>query len=98
MIIYEATKKEFVDEFLDQTIIDSLAKNFEIKIGRVKENEYHAWNNSLMFMYQVLEDCELPNDMGVALEYKIPYTNNRIDRCDRNDLYVRNIDTMIESD
>lgn len=79
MIIYEATKQEFVEEFLDQTIIDSLAQNYTVKIGKVKESERRAWSNSLMFMYQVLEDSGIPNDMGVALEYKIPYTNNRID-------------------
>ncbi len=79
MIIYEATKREFVDAFLDQTIIDSLVRNYTVKVGKVKESERRAWNNSLMFMYQVLEDGEIPNDTGVALEYKIPYTNNRID-------------------
>lgn len=79
MIIYESTKKEFVNDFLDQTLIDSLIKKYTMKIGKVKENEQRAWNNSLMFMYQVLEDKEIPDDMGVALEYKIPYTNNRID-------------------
>lgn len=79
MIIYEATKQEFVEEFLDQTIIDSLVQNYTVKIGKVKESERRAWSNSLMFMYQVLEDSGIPNDMGVALEYKIPYTNNRID-------------------
>lgn len=79
MIIYEATKREFVDAFLDQTIIDTLVENYTIKIGKVRESERRAWNNSLMFMYQVLEDQGIPGDMGVALEYKIPYTNNRID-------------------
>lgn len=79
MIIYEATKGEFVEAFLDQTIIDSLVENYTIKLGKVKESERRAWNNSLMFMYQVLEDGDMPNDMGVALEYKIPHTNNRID-------------------
>lgn len=79
MIIYEATKREFVDAVLNQTIIDTLVENYTIKIGKVKESERRAWNNSLMFMYQVLEDHGIPNDMGVALEYKIPYTNNRID-------------------
>lgn len=79
MIVYEATKKKFVDDFIDQTIIDTLVKNYSMKIGRVRDSELRAWNNSLMFMYQVLEDQAIPNDMGVALEYKIPYTNNRID-------------------
>ena len=31
MIVYEATKKKFVDDFIDQTIIDSLVKNYSIK-------------------------------------------------------------------
>lgn len=79
MIVYETTKEKFVSDFLDQTIIDSLVENYTKKIGKVREGEYRAWNNSLMFMYQVLEDSMIPNDMGVALEYKIPYTNNRID-------------------
>jgi len=79
MIIYEATKRNFINEFLDQTLIESLVKNYEAKIGKVRRSEYNAWDNSLMYLYQVLEDCEIPDDMGVGIEYKIPYTNNRID-------------------
>lgn len=79
MIVYESVKKDFLNDFLNQTLIDSLLQNYTKKLGRVRESEKRSWENSLMFMYQVLEDQEIPYDMGIALEYKIPYTNNRID-------------------
>lgn len=79
MIVYEATKKEFLEEIVNQTLLDNLCKSYMQKIGKVRSSERKSWQNSLMFMYLVLEDEEIPADMGVALEYKIPYTNNRID-------------------
>lgn len=79
MIIYESTKEEFIEGFLDQTLIDALCEEYQKKLGRVKDSEFNAWKNSLMFMYQVLEDEGIPNDAGLALEYQIPYSRRRID-------------------
>lgn len=79
MIVYETTKEEFINKFLEQTLIDNLCDSYEKKLGKVKESELNSWKNSLMFMYQVLEDEGIPNNTGLALEYQIPYSRKRID-------------------
>ena len=42
-------------------------------------NEFRAWENSLEYMYKVLNDNEIPSDAGIAIEYNIPQTSKRID-------------------
>jgi hypothetical protein len=34
--------------------------------------EYRAWENSLQYMYKVLNDRDIPHNSGVAIEYNIP--------------------------
>ncbi len=79
MIIYESTKDQFINEILNQTLVDRLYEEYQKKLGRTKESEINSWRNSLMYMYQVLESNAIPGDSGIALEYKIPYASNRID-------------------
>ena len=38
-------------------------------------NEFRAWENSLVYMYKVLNDNEIPQDVGIAIEYNIPQTS-----------------------
>jgi DUF2075 family protein/DNA-binding XRE family transcriptional regulator len=38
-----------------------------------------ALRNSLPYMRMVMESSEIPNDVGIAIEYKIPATSKRID-------------------
>lgn len=33
----------------------------------------------MQYMYRVLSDQEIPNDAGVAIEFKIPHTSKRVD-------------------
>jgi len=63
MIIYESIKKDFIEDFLDQRLVDALADSYKNKVGRVRDSERKSWDNSLMFMYQVLEDDEIPDDI-----------------------------------
>lgn len=53
-----------------------LAKREE---GRVSANEVRSWRNSLQYMRNVVDDNAIPDDAGVALEYRIPQTSKRID-------------------
>ena len=41
--------------------------------------EYHAWQNSLNFMNNVLNDNDFDNQIEVAIEYQIPRTSKRVD-------------------
>ncbi len=46
---------------------------------KTAHNEITSWRNSLREMYITLNDSDIPNDSGVAIEYNIPQTNKRID-------------------
>ena len=42
-------------------------------------NEFRAWENSLDAMYKVLNDKDIPDNTGIAIEYNIPQTSKRVD-------------------
>ncbi|WP_096438753.1 DUF2075 domain-containing protein [Alteribacter populi] len=79
MIVYEATKNEFLDDVFHDQLVNNICANYETKIGRINEREVRSWDNSMQYMYRVLSDHEIPNDAGVAIEFKIPHTSKRVD-------------------
>jgi len=80
MIIYLATKFEFIDDVLNNAIAAKILKSFEGKLGKsVGASEISSWENSLRYMYQILVDSSIPKNAGVAIEYNIPQTAKRID-------------------
>ena len=80
MIIYESTKGEFMEHVTDDTIVECIHKKYIEKMGKnTSKREIESWNNSLMYMYKVLNTKDIPNNCGVAIEYKIPATSRRID-------------------
>ncbi|EFM10711.1 DEAD-like helicase domain fused to uncharacterized conserved domain [Paenibacillus curdlanolyticus YK9] len=79
MIIYESTKVEFLADVFTDNLVEHISTHFAEKIGKVNEREVRAWDNSMQYMYRVLSDHEIPNNAGVAIEFKVPYTSKRID-------------------
>lgn len=79
MIVYEATKKEFINDVFEDELTSNIIRNFKEKIGSVNEAEVRSWDNSMKFMYMVLTDEDIPNDAGVAIEFRIPYSSKRVD-------------------
>ncbi|MFP3470733.1 hypothetical protein R0J90_11890, partial [Micrococcus sp. SIMBA_144] len=79
MIIYEAMKSEFLQDVLNDTLVNNIYNNYQEKIGKINESEVRSWDNSMQYMYRVLSDCEIPDDAGIAIEFKIPYTSKRVD-------------------
>ncbi|MBR3512748.1 MAG: DUF2075 domain-containing protein [Clostridia bacterium] len=80
MIVYEATKKVFFDDVIMNLIADKvLQKLYENNINNIGDSQYRAFNNSLNFMKNVLEDSDIPDDINVAIEYQIPRTSKRVD-------------------
>lgn len=80
MIVYSATKQQFVVDAQANTIHDKI--HTEIKrlgIAGGSEREIAAWRNSMQFMLSVVDDQELPEDAGVSIEYAIPLTSRRVD-------------------
>ncbi len=79
MIIYEALKKEFVQDVKDDLLVEKLFKNFQEKIGQVSKSEIRSWNNSLIQMENVVDNEIIPQNAGIAIEFNIPYTSKRVD-------------------
>ena len=80
MIVYKASKREFTKDFTEGCIEDivreSVQKHLRKKVGN---SEYRSWSNSLPQIGMLLIDDDIPDDAGVAIEYSIPSTQNRID-------------------
>lgn len=80
MIIYDGTKKEFLNSVENDTIAVEIENHIYTKMHkRTAKNEFRAWENSLEYMYKVLNDDEIPSEAGIAIEYNIPQTSKRID-------------------
>lgn len=78
MVIYSTDKQGFIRDV--QAFPQVLRKRLSEKLGEEPgKGEIRSWENSLPHMASVLEDSEIPSDVGVSLEYNIPVTNNRID-------------------
>jgi len=80
MIIYRATKRIFLEHALSRDIEDVVAEAYRERTGfGVGPGEFRAWRTSLMYMVKVLHDDGIPQESGVAIEYRIPQTNKRVD-------------------
>lgn len=80
MIIYQATKGEFLDDSFKRDIEVVLSDSYARRTGgSVSPNEIRAWKESLLQMAKVLNVDDIPHDSGVAIEYKIPQTSKRVD-------------------
>jgi uncharacterized protein len=79
LIIYEATKTEFISDVTNELLIERLYESYQKKIGRTTKSEINSWENSLQRMSNVMQDKEIPDDTSVAIEFKIPNTSKRVD-------------------
>ncbi len=80
MIVYQATKSQFLQQIQYTDIGEHLQDEFQRKLGRrVGVSELTSWRLSLQSMARVLLDDEIPADVGIAIEYNIPQTGKRID-------------------
>ncbi|MGH8616915.1 MAG: DNA/RNA helicase domain-containing protein [Burkholderiales bacterium] len=80
MIIYQASKSQFLHHALREDIEDVVSSHYRSATGRgVGPSEIQAWKHSLLEMAKVLQDEEIPADAGVAIEYQLPQTSKRID-------------------
>ena len=80
MIVYQENKKVF----LHDVKLDLIEEKIEKKVKEVLHkntalNEYVSWMNSMQYMYKVMEDKRIPEDSQIAIEYRIPNSNKRVD-------------------
>lgn len=80
MIVYQASKSEFLHHALRDDIEDIVSRQFRSVTGhRTSPSEIQAWKHSLLEMAKVLQDEEIPADAGIAIEYQLPQSSKRID-------------------
>lgn len=80
MIVYNATKVDFLNDVLTNEIENIVLKNVKLKLNRnVGIAEIKSWASSLSYMDRIMQDAMIPNDCGIAIEYHIPQTGKRID-------------------
>jgi len=75
-IIYSKTKKEFIEDVFSNSIESSFIRETGPMFG---QNQMVAIRNSMNYMDRIMRDSEIPEDVGVAIEYKIPASSRRID-------------------
>lgn len=82
MIVYRSTKREFLTDAssgIEDKVRAQVYKKLFIDI-KPGSGEYESWKNSLgNAMYHVLNTPQIPDDAGIAIEYAIPGTKNRVD-------------------
>lgn len=80
MIVYSGTKNTFTEHVKNNEIADKIHEEFIKSIGhRTSAAEIRSWENSMMYMCNVLSDNRIPEDAGVAVEYRIPTSCKRVD-------------------
>ena len=80
MIVYSGLKSDFLTAVEQDSIATEIEETIYKKMHRrTAQNEFRSWENSLEYMYKVLNDKAIPSDSGVAIEYNIPQTSKRVD-------------------
>jgi len=80
MLVYSGTKSDFLSSVEGDTIALEIEKTLYQKMNRhTAKNEFRSWENSLEYMYKVLNDTQIPTTAGIAIEYNIPQTSKRVD-------------------
>lgn len=80
MIVYAATKQQFLKDNDNDDIEDVILRHFKEATGKtVGASEIRSWQSSLTYMAKVLRDEGLPSDAGLAIELHIPQSSKRID-------------------
>lgn len=80
MLVYDGLKTDFLSSCENDSIAIEIEENILARLGRhTPKSEFRSWENSLNYMYKVLNDGDIPSDVGVAIEFNIPQTSKRID-------------------
>ena len=80
MIVYNGLKSDFMTSVDNDQIANEILNNLKVKLGKTPSlNEFHSWQNSMQYMYKVMNDNEIPCNAGIAIEYNIPQSAKRVD-------------------
>ena len=79
MLVYEGIKKDFINDVNLNMIVNKIYDKYKQFFGRTSDSQLNSWKNSMQYMRGVLDDNEIPDNSGVAIEFNIPTTSKRID-------------------
>lgn len=79
MLIYQGSTDHFLQVIEHKQLLAYLTTGYQDTFGRVPErSEVQSWRNSLPQVGQLISTAGL-TDGYIALEYEVPYSQNRID-------------------
>lgn len=79
MLAYLAPKSQFLQDapVIQDKVSDAVLKNFNLKVGK---SEYESWKNSLgNAMSHIMYSNAIPDDAGIAIEYRLEGRKFRMD-------------------
>lgn len=79
MLAYLASKSQFLLDapIIQDKVSDAVLRNFNIKVG---SSEYESWKNSLgNAMSHIMYSQAIPDDSGIAIEYRLEGRKLRMD-------------------
>lgn len=80
MIVYNSNKKQFVLDVRTNVIATKIFNLISQKgLCAGQDREFAAWQNSMQFMRNIVDDAEIDDEVQVAIEYNIPQTSKRVD-------------------
>jgi len=80
VIVYSASRAEFTQDVYSNLIEQKILRALKERAGTgTGLREIESWKNSMQYMNNVLVEGEIPEDAGVAIEYKVPLTSKRVD-------------------
>lgn len=80
MIVYQEAKKQFLYDVRLDLIEDKIEQKVRERLHKkTAHNEFLSWMNSMQYMYKVMEDKSIPDESMIAIEYRIPNSNKRVD-------------------
>ena len=80
MIVYSANKGLFVQDVRNNVIAKKILDLIREKgINAGHEREFAAWQNSMQFMRNIVDDPDIDDGVQIAIEYNIPQTSKRVD-------------------
>ncbi len=75
-IIYSKTKKEFTNDVFSNSIENYFVRETGPMFG---PSQMEAIRDSMNYMDKVINNSDIPDSAGIAIEYKIPSSSRRID-------------------
>ena len=79
MLVYEGIKSTFIEDVNLNVIVNKIYEKYQTFFGKTSESQINSWKNSMQYMENILNDKEIPDNAGVAIEFNIPTTSKRID-------------------